>query len=161
MTTKPGLHFGNKFKHHFEAAMKLVISVILLGLLGATAFGHSAADDVAASQRIGQATRLGSDEAYRTMEGMLGNKKYDTFNFYVVSQRGKEITLMFLVQGKYTFFTADCDTGCGSNMMPPEGKWAYATLERKNKSAFWLYTKPAENKHKWTYWNVTSLSVLS
>ena len=35
---------------------------------------------------------------------------------------------------------------------------AHATLERKRKG-FWLNTKPAENKHKWTYWNITSLSV--
>jgi hypothetical protein len=140
--------------------VKVALGIMLLGLSCATTFGQSAADDVAASQRVGQAVRLGNDDAYRTMEGMIGNKKYDTFNFYVVSQRGKEITLMYQLNEKYTFFTADCDTGCGSNMMPPEGRWAYATLERKNKNAFWLYTKPAESKHKWTYWNVTSLSVL-
>jgi len=140
--------------------MKSAIRIILLSFIGTTAvFAQSAADDVAAGQRVGEATRLGTDEAYHSMDSMLADKKWDTFEFYVVSQRGKEITLMFSFRGKYVFFTADCDTGCGSNMMPPEGRWTYATLERKSKG-FWLNTKPAENKHKWTYWNITSLSIL-
>jgi hypothetical protein len=136
------------------------ITMLLLGLgFASTTFGQSATDDVAAGQRVGQSTKLGTSEAYHTMDSMLADKKWETFKFYVVNQRGKEITLMYSLQGEYVFFTADCDTGCASNMMPPEGIWAYATLERKSKG-FWLYTKPAENKHKWTYWNITSLSSL-
>lgn len=110
---------------------------------------------------MGQATKLEIADANRILDGLLEGKKEETFSFYVVSQRGKELTLMYTFKDhddwRHIFIMADCDTGCGSNMMPPEGRWAYGTLARK-KNGFWLFTRSADVKHISTYWNIAGLS---
>lgn len=138
--------------------------LMLLFLLAMPAFAQTIEDEAAAAQHIAEASKLSSSEVTDTLSTLLGNEKDRTYTFYVVSQRGKELTLMNTVQGNsgawiHLFITADCDTACKANMMPPEGQRIYATLERKH-NGFWIFTKPAERKFKWTYWNVTSMSIL-
>jgi hypothetical protein len=122
----------------------------------------------------GSVVELRPTDAADILTAALGDKKRDTFTWFVVSRSEKHLVFGIKCSDLHAcgrtdksgwtyhgnfWITGECQVGCDLRRLPPEQDWCYATLERKH-HGFELYISIPEQvggKPKLSWWKVISM----